>query len=71
VQRNLDFLPFQNELVVRNGKSILGTKAAGTFSRSFAPLSDEFENALSLNLLSAFTVEQDRKAQSWRGGKAP
>jgi hypothetical protein len=35
------------------------------------PLNDESENALSLSLLSAFTVEGERKAQSWRGGKAP
>jgi len=35
------------------------------------PLSDKSENALNLSLLSTFTVEQESKAQKWRGGKAP
>jgi hypothetical protein len=35
------------------------------------PLSDKSENALNLSLLSAFTLEQVRKAHKWRGSKAP
>jgi hypothetical protein len=62
--KDLHFIPFPKQLGSYRIK-ILGTKPAGACSRLF-----ESGNALSLSLLSAFTVEQEGKIQSWRGDKA-